>query len=228
MKTKNLAYKIEQKHLLPLADNDDFLAMIEVGRMVNALGTALETVTELIDARDHGWKCTQFASFLHRLARQSLKLTESLAKEHYNAEYFSHFREMFCSGDILRKVPKITLRSAKPPEFRLVSDIPAVSKAIRQLDIFGVDILIPRDPADLSKAFADEDLITCELARYEILKPNTHIALQMLSREVHFIYDYGIGAEKFIKGIAKSLGLKNLDGLRKGAAVKAAVRSNVT
>jgi len=47
----------------------------------------------------------------------------------------------------------------------------------------------------------------------------------MLSREVNFIYDYGIGAEKFIKGVAKGLGLRNLDRSRKGAAVKATVTS---
>jgi len=31
----------------------------------------------------------------------------------------------------------------------------------------------------------------------------------MLSREVNFIYDYGVGAGKFIKGVAKELGLKD-------------------
>src|SRR6185369_13248199 len=127
MKTKNLTYKIEQKDLSVLGTSDEFLALLEVGRMNNALATALEAVTELIETRDHGWRCDQAASFLHRLARQSLKLTAWVAKDHYHAKYFDHFREMFCSGDTLREVPKITLRTAQPPEFRLVSDVPAIS-----------------------------------------------------------------------------------------------------
>jgi hypothetical protein len=54
---------------------------------------------------------------------------------------------------------------------------------------------------------------------YQSHYPEKHIDSQVLQIVVSLALDYSIGAEKFIKGIAKKLGLKDPDRLRKGAAL---------
>jgi hypothetical protein len=224
MKTKTLTYSIERNRFSQIVDNDDFLALLETGRMLNALGTAAESCRTIYDNRDRGYRCSEAASFLSRLSSEMLKLVRWLADRYYDEECFAHFREMF-SGEI-REFSDLTMNRIRPAEFRLISTDPAISKVIRQLDAFGTDILFPRDPEKQVAAFHEEARSQFEFGRYSALRPKDNMELQHLVRHFTVIHDFAVGAEIFIKAMAKKLGLKG-DRSGKGAAVSAAACRSV-
>jgi hypothetical protein len=48
-----------------------------------------------------------------------------------------------------------------------------------------------------------------EFGRYTAIRPKDNMDLQHLVRQLTVIHDYSIGAEQFIKAMAKKLGLKD-------------------
>lgn len=223
MKTKTLTYKIERKDFSRLSESKDFLAFLETGRMLNALSTAAESVREIYQEKNSGYRCSEAASFLMRVSNQTLHLVRWLADDYENEEFFAYFRDMFSGG--IRDFPGLTMHKIRPAEFRLVSDDPAISKAIRQLDVFGVEVLFPRDPEVQTWAFHEEAQTQYEFGRYSALRPNDRMELQHLVRQFMFIHDFAVGAETFVKALAKKLGLKG-DRSGRGAAVHAATVSS--
>jgi hypothetical protein len=205
MKTKTLTYNIERHNFSKLAEDCDFAAFLETGRMLNALGTAAESVREIYEQRDNGYRCAEAASFLSRLSGQMLNLVQWLAEPYENEPAFAYFKEMFSGG--LREFPGLTVNRIRPAEFRLISNDAGVSKAIRQLDVFGLDILFPRDRETQMWAFGEEAHTQYEFGRYSAIRPKEHIELQHLVRQFTVIHDFSIGAEQFIKAMAKHLGL---------------------
>jgi hypothetical protein len=206
MKTRSLIYNIERDDFSKMIDNDDFVAFLETGRMLNALGTAAESCREIYDQRDTGFRCFEAASFLSRMTDRMLKLIQNLWERHSNEPYFEHFKEMFAGG--VREFPGLTVNRIRPTDFRLISHDDAVSKALRHLDVYGIDIMFPRDPAEQVDAFHHEAVSQFEFGRYTAIRPKDRIELQHLVRHFTVVHDFAIGAEIFIKAMAKKLGFK--------------------
>jgi hypothetical protein len=206
MKAKSLTYNIEREQFFKMVDNDDFIAFLETGRMLNAVGIAAEACREVYERQDHGYRSREAASFLNRLNTQMLKLVEGLADRYLNEPFFEHFKEMF-SGAI-RDFPGLTVNRMRPAEFRLISRDETITKAIRQLDVYGIDVLFPSDPAAQMEAFHHEGVSQFEFGRYSAIRPNDRLELQHLVRSFTVIHDFAIGAEIVLKALAKKLGFK--------------------
>ena len=146
------------------------------------------------------------ASFLSRLSNRMLKLVQKLADRYYDEPFFDHFKEMF-SGEI-RAFPGLTMNQIRPAEFRLISSDKPVSEIIRQLDVYGIDILFPRDPAEQIEAFHEEAASQFAFGSYTAIRPKDRIELQHLVRHFTVVHDFAIGAEIFLKAMAKKLGFK--------------------
>ena len=107
-----------------------------------------------------------------------------------------------------QEFPGLSVARIKPAEFRMISRDHAISKAIRQLDVYGVDILFPRSPEDQIEAFHHEGVSNFEFGRYSAIRPKDRIELQHLIHHFTVIHDFAIGAEMFLKAMAKKLGFK--------------------
>jgi hypothetical protein len=206
MKARSLTYNIERNNFFKVMESDDFTAFLETGRMLNALGVAAESCREVFDRRDSGYRSCEAASFLSRLSTRMLKLVEKLSDRYYDEPFFDHFKEMF-SGEI-RSFPGLTMNQIRPAEFRLISSDQAVKEIIRQLDVFGIDILFPRDPAEQVEAFHEEAVTQFEFGRYSAIRPKDRLELQHLVRHFTVIHDFAIGAEILLKALAKKLAFK--------------------
>ena len=206
MKTRSLTYNIERNDFSKMIDNPDFTAFLETGRMLNALGTAAEACREIYDKHDTGFRCFEAASLLARLSDRMLKLIQNLWERHSEEPHFEHFKEMFAGG--IRDFPGLTMNRIRPADFRLISHDEAVSKALRGLDIYGIDILFPRDPEEQIEAFHHECSTQFAFGSYSAIRPKDRIELQHLVRHFTVIHDFAIGAEIFLKALAKKLGFK--------------------
>jgi hypothetical protein len=113
---------------------------------------------------------------------------------------------MFSGG--VRDLSQLGAGRLRPVEFRLISYDPAVSKSLRQMDIFGLDILFPRDPVEQAAASHHEGVTHYELGRHSAIRPGDRIELQHLIRHMTVIDDFAMGAEIFLKALAKKLGFK--------------------
>jgi hypothetical protein len=206
MKIKSLTYNIERHDISKMVDNRDFTAFLEMGRMLNALTVAADSCREVYDERDTGYRSSQAASFLGRLNDQMLKLVSHIWNDYADEEFFAHFKDMF-AGEI-RSFPDMTVNRLARIEFRLISHDESVSKALRQLDVFGIDILFPSDRAEQVDAFNHEAVSQFEFGRYSVIRPKDRLELQYLVRNMTVIHDFAIGAEMFLKAMAKKLGFK--------------------
>src|SRR6478672_4956087 len=217
MKTKSLTYNIELEQFPKMVDNEDFLAFLETGRMLNALGTAAESCRAVYEEHDTGFRSCEAASFLARLNHKMHSLVQFIGKRYYDEPFFEHFKEMF-SGRI-RDFPGLTVNRIRPAEFRLISHDDAIRKAIRQLDVYGIDILFPRDRAEQVEAFHHEAVTHFELGQYTAIRPKERMELQYLIQNFTIIHDFAIGAEILLKAMAKKLGFKPVRGAKECPAI---------
>ena len=108
------------------------------------------------------------------------------------------------------------LSQVKPPEFRLYSIDPEVSRILRNLDIIGVEIVFPQDQNRIADILECEGETHYEIGKYEILRPKEHVERQILRVMFTFVQDFTEGATKFIEGVAERLGLEKPKRKRSG------------
>ena len=155
MKTKTLTYNVEPEQFNKLANSHDFYSLLQTGRMLNALATAAEACREVYEKKDTGYRSCEAASFLSRVNARMLTVVQDLWNCYYEEPFFAHFRDMF-NGEV-RDFPSLTVNRIRPAEFRLISYDDSVSKEIRHMDIYGIDILFPR--LDLHPQSSDDVLV---------------------------------------------------------------------
>jgi hypothetical protein len=219
MKTKNLTYELERNNFEDAVATKDFAALLHVGRLLNALRTVAESCRDAYTEIEAGYRWAEAAAFLGRLNDRMLRSMQNILKEYGDEPFCEHFREMF-SGSV-RDLSQLGSRRLRPAEFRLISYDPGVSKSLRQMDIFGLDILFPRDPVEQAAASHHEGVTHYELGRHSAIRPGDRIELQHLIRHMTVIDDFAVGAEIFLKALAKKLGFKAACIERESPAVRA-------
>jgi hypothetical protein len=183
-----------------LRESPDFAAMVQIGRMMNAFGTAVAGFREEINQMPYH-KMSQASAYMGRLATNAAELVALLKRPFETEEHFSHLGEMFNSND--REVPSIRLQTLTLPEFRLYSTDPDISRKLRELDITGMQILFPSSPSLIADAFDTQGEIQYQVDRYAIQYPKRRVEEKMLQIVRSLALDFSIGAENSIKGCAK-------------------------
>jgi hypothetical protein len=97
-----------------------------------------------------------------------------------------------------------------PPEFRLYSTDPEVSRILRNLDIIGVEIVFPTDQNRIADVLECEGETHYEIGKYAILRPKEHVERQVLRVMFTFVQDFTEGATQFITSVAEKLGLERV------------------
>lgn len=206
MKLRSLTYNIERSHMPSLLNSSDFASFLDIGRMLNVLGVAAESCKAVYLERDTGYRCEQAATFMSRLISDAGYLVSSLWIHYDEEPFFEHFKEMF-SGQV-RDFTGITVNKICPAEFRLVSRDSYVNKELKHFDMFGLDIIFPVGQKRAAYALEAELATRIQFAQYTAIRPKDKLELQHLLRQFTFIHDFGIGAEIFLKALAKKLGIK--------------------
>lgn len=203
---KELSYKIDAEQFEKLHENGDFVALIQMGRMLNAFELTTEAARELLAEKDsHKVHMRQASAVLSRLATEAMNLTGRLAPFYHGEPFFEHLAEMF-SGQVREIEPKPISRVILP-EFRLYSIDPEVSRILRNLDIIGVEIVFPTDQNRIADVLECEGETHYELGKYAILRPKEHVERQILRVMFTFVQDFTEGATMFIEGLALKLKL---------------------
>jgi hypothetical protein len=97
-----------------------------------------------------------------------------------------------------------------PPEFRLYSTDPEVSRVLRNLDIIGVEIVFPQVQNRIADILECEGETHYEIGKYAILRPKEHVERQVLRVMFTFVQDFTEGATQFITSVAEKLGLERV------------------
>lgn len=206
-KTPTTRIRIRKHRFREVRNNPDFLALVKVGRAVNAVTSGIKFISDYMDDNSPVGRRQYYRAFFMTggFLYEGLELVTSLRLKYLNEPFFDKLNVLI--GDEYKKHRKVLQEIRNSIAFHLDSDDKSTKLALNNLNLSRYDLMSGSSGRLMDFYFDIADTIDWNylIDKFKDGRPEPEVVQELLDLFSEIMTSFGTAGDEFLIGLAKKM-----------------------